>query len=244
MKNALFIIALFLIVGCSKSQNPIAETKAQTKENVVQTIDVKTNATEGDSSTTFTVQTQKELPKTLNATSCQLSLTGSTTPYAPSYYTIIGRFPLSSSSPYVEIPKGAWRAGAYEFDFQNDGNLVVYEYNTKKVLWASNKYTTAPTKMYLQPDMNLVVYQGTTAIFESQTYYYKCGTQNPRNLMLVLTNQGNLAIISDGVNGNGTLSTVNLADSRTDDGVQSPNYGRFAKSYTANPGPGVYPFKY
>ncbi|MBD1364775.1 hypothetical protein IDJ77_13220 [Mucilaginibacter sp. ZT4R22] len=238
MKHTLFFIGLFLILGCSKNQGPTrVDNTAEQKVNPAQTINTANDTITADSAAT---QIQAERRKTLNSISCQLSKIGNVNAYAPSYYTVIGTFPSSDAIPSTQIPKGIWYSGDYNFNNQTDGNLVVYKTSTGKVLWASNKYTTAATHLQLQSDLNLVVYQGNTAIFESQTYYFKCGSQNPRNTRLILTNQGSLQIIADGFQN----STVVLGDTRTEGGVQSPNYGSFFKLYTANPGPGVYPFQY
>ncbi|MDN5285060.1 MAG: hypothetical protein JWR38_1334 [Mucilaginibacter sp.] len=243
MKKTLIIAALFFICGCSKNQNANITTKDAIVEPKVNPF--KTYGADSAGTNSVSADSVKAgRPKTINNVSCAYSKAYSTTAFSPSYYTIIGRFPASSSAPNVEIPKGTWHAGAYRFDYQGDGNLVVYVSSTMKVLWASNKYTTAATKLYLQNDLNLVNYQGSTPIFESQTYYYKCGAQNPRNTMLVLTIDGDLTIIADGLNGNGSLATVNLADSRTFGGAQSPNYGNLFKIYTTSPQSGGISFAY
>ncbi|QTE39337.1 hypothetical protein J3L18_09870 [Mucilaginibacter gossypii] len=244
MKKNLCIAFILLICGCSKnpSNHPIANDAKKT-QNPFGITSSGTNESGADSlSNTNKTEVTKRV--SVNSISCALSQVGSTTHFSPSYYTVIGTFPSSSSFPSVVVPKGTWQAGIYAFNNQGDGNLVVYVHSTGKVLWASNT-SDKQTRLDLQNDLNLVLYQvNGPPVFESQTYYFKCGSQNPQNTQLVLTVDGDLAIIADGVNGNGSLSTVNLADTRTFGGATSPNSGSFFKLYTTSPGPGTYPFKY
>lgn len=102
--------------------------------------------------------------------------------------------------------------------------------------------------MILQADLNLVAYElnGATlgqGLFESQTYYFQCGNKNPRNTKLVLTIDGDLEIIADGMATFG-LVTVVLATTRTYGGVVSPNNGSFFKDYTTSGGTGGVSFVY
>lgn len=46
--------------------------------------------------------------------------------------------------------------GKYEFAYQTDGNLVVYELPSKKPLWSSNTYGVSPLKLVMQTDGNVV----------------------------------------------------------------------------------------
>lgn len=46
--------------------------------------------------------------------------------------------------------------GKYEFAYQTDGNLVVYEVAMKKPLWSSNTYGVSPLKLVMQTDGNVV----------------------------------------------------------------------------------------
>lgn len=243
MKKILYVAAIFLACGCSKNQNANIATKST---DVAKVNPFKTYGVDSvNSSVSVTDSVKVGRPKIIANVSCAYSKVYSTTPFSPGYYTIIGRFPASSSEANITLPKGTWRAGAYEFDNQTDGNLVVYVTATRKALWATNKYGIS-TRVSLQSDLNLVVYNtaNNAAVFESQTYYYKCGSQNPRNTMLVLTVDGDLAIIADGINTDGTLATVNLADSRTFGGAQSPNYGSLFKLYTTSPQSGGINFAY
>ncbi len=70
-------------------------------------------------------------------------------------------------------PGEFWGNGVLKLYFQNDGNLVLYK-NTIQVLWASNTQKNCPIATSciasLQADGNLVLYIGTMAYWNTQTY--------------------------------------------------------------------------
>ena len=224
-KNLLIITCLFALFSCTKNNNTNVPTNADQKKS-------------NDLSISDT--TKKERNKTVNNVSCAYSKTYAS-PYASSYYTVIGNFPGFNGGGVV-IPKGTWRAGAYAFNNQPDGNLVVYHGNES--LWGSSNTFGKQTKVQLQDDLNLVAYDPNgVGVFESQTYYYKCGTKNPRNTKLVLTIDGDLQIIADGMATFGPVTVV-LASTRTFGGAHSPNNGSFFKLYTTSAGSGGVSFVY
>lgn len=134
MKKNLCIALILLICGCSKNSSTGPITKSsEKKQNPFEVTSSGTDKNNVDSlSNVNTTSTGKRV--SINSVSCALSNVGSTTPFSPSYYTVIGTFPSSSSFPSVVVPKGTWQAGIYAFNNQGDGNLVVYVHSTGKVL--------------------------------------------------------------------------------------------------------------
>jgi hypothetical protein len=63
--------------------------------------------------------------------------------------------------------------GVLKLYFQNDGNFVLYK-NTMQVLWASYTQKSCPIatscSAVLQSDGNLVLYTGTTAFWNTETW--------------------------------------------------------------------------
>jgi hypothetical protein len=233
-KNLLIITCLVMLFGCSKNNN-VSNNTDQKKTN-----DLNITAKAGADSLNNTDTTKKGRSLTINNVSCAYSKSYAS-PYASSYYTVIGNFPGFNGGATV-IPKGTWHAGAYAFNNQPDGNLVVYHGNVS--LWGSSNTFGKQTKVQLQDDLNLVAYDpNSVGLFESQTYYYRCGTKNPRNTKLVLTIDGDLEIIADGMATFGPVTVV-LASTRTFGGVHSPNDGKFFKDYTTSGGAGGVSFVY
>jgi len=233
-KIFLITTCLFIFLGCSKNNNTnFTVVPKQTKSKDL-------NKSTDSLLINDSVKNAKKIAINSDV-SCAYSKSYSS-PYPSSYYTVISRFPVAGASSVI-IPKGSWQAGIYAFNNQDDGNLVVYVKNTGKVLWASGTNNKV-TRLDAQNDLNLVLYQvNGPPVFESQTYYYKCGSKNPRNTMLVLTNDGDLSIIADGMATFGPV-TVTLATTRTFGGVVSPNNGTFFKLYTTSGGTGGVNFVY
>jgi hypothetical protein len=238
-KKLLIITCLFALFSCTKNNNTNVPTNADQKKSN----DLSIAAKAGADSLSNNDTTKNGRNKTINSISCAYSKTYAS-PYASSYYTVIANFP-SPTGASVVIPKGTWRAGAYAFNNQNDGNLVVYKAASGEPLWGSSNTFGKNTRVVLQPDLNLVVYDNSNGIgvFESQTYYYRCGTKNPRGSKLVLTIDGDLEIIADGMATFGPVTVV-LALTRTLGGVHSPNDGSFFKLYTTSSGAGGVSFVY
>ncbi|MBB6111212.1 D-mannose binding lectin [Mucilaginibacter lappiensis] len=239
-KNLLIITCLFTLFGCTKNSNTNVPTNADQKKSN----DLSITPKAGADSLSKTDTTKNGRNKIVNNVSCAYSKIYSS-PYASSYYTVIANFPPNTTGASVVIPKGTWRAGAYAFNNQGDGNLVVYKFASGEPLWGSSNTYGRNTKVVLQPDLNLVVYDNATGVgvFESQTYYFRCGDKNPRDTKLVLTVDGDLSIIAVGRATFGPV-TVTLATTRTFGGVHSPNDGSFFKDYTTSGGGGGVSFVY
>ncbi|MBB6111214.1 hypothetical protein SAMN05421821_11124 [Mucilaginibacter lappiensis] len=237
-KNLLIITCLFVLFSCTKNNN----TNVPTNEDQKKSNDLSITAKAGADSLNKNDTTKKARNKSINDVSCAYSQSYSTSHWSPSYYTVIGNFP-AAGAPSNIVPKGTWQAGPYAFNNQGDGNLVVYVHATGKVLWNSETFPKT-TRLELQNDLNMVLYTASGPVFESQTYIFKCGTKNPRNTMLVLTVDGELCIIADGINGNGSLATVTLGGTRTFGGVVTPNNASFFKLYTTHPQDGGISFAY
>lgn len=63
----------------------------------------------------------------------------------------------------------AWSSdGRYHLDFQQDGNLVLYN-NAGGVLWATETNGAPVSELRMQPDGNLVMYGGGSVIWASNT---------------------------------------------------------------------------
>jgi len=233
-KIILFVSCILILFGCSKNNNGLKSETEQTKSNSVAKITESKVITDKKDS----AQTTKRLA--VQDISCAYSKIY----YSPSAvgYTVIARFPAAGAASVI-IPKGSWQAGIYAFNNQDDGNLVVYVKNTGRVLWASGTNNKV-TRLDAQSDLNLVLYQvNGPPVFESQTYYFKCGTKNPRNTMLILTTEGDLAIVADGQATFGPV-TVTLGTTRTSGGVTSPNNNSFFKDFTTSGGSGGVNFVY
>lgn len=239
-KKLLIITCLFALFGCTKNNN--ADISAKTDQKKSNDLSITTKVTADTLSKTDTAKNARN--KALNSVSCAYSKIYAS-PYASSYYTVIANFPPNTTGASVVIPKGTWRAGAYAFNNQNDGNLVVYKFASGEPLWGSSNTYGKNTRFVLQPDLNLAVYDNATGlgVFESQTYFFRCGDKNPRGAKLVLTVDGDLSIIADGRATFGPV-TVTLATTRTFGGVHSPNDGSFFKDYTTSGGAGGVSFVY
>ncbi|MFG1604998.1 hypothetical protein [Actinoplanes sp. NPDC049265] len=105
-------------------------------------------------------------------------------------------------------------AGFLELVVQGDGNVVLYRVQTAQVLWASNTFGQAVTRLVLRSDGNLVAETAHgVALWESRT----AGHPGAR---LVLQNDGNLVIYDAGGTARWATNTVrnfNLPTLRTED---------------------------
>lgn len=93
--------------------------------------------------------------------------------------------------PVARLANGSpWKTDRMQLGMQADGNLVLYDWVGKRVMWAAG--TSGPGNVaYFQSDGNLVVYNSRQAVWASNP----AGFTNPT---LVLRSDGNLVIMSGG----------------------------------------------
>ena len=105
-------------------------------------------------------------------------------------------------SDVLKINASLWSSNrAYELRMQGDGNLVVYQADTKQSVW--NAWTSGrwmypgqnlpATHLTMEPDGNLVLYGAQEPLWDTDTH----GPMNTR--CLVLQDDGNLAVRVIGV---------------------------------------------
>ncbi|MBF0425265.1 MAG: hypothetical protein HQL66_05560 [Magnetococcales bacterium] len=76
----------------------------------------------------------------------------------------------------------------YMATFQDDGNFVLYDLKFKRSTWASNTSGKTSDRIVMQPDGNLVIYNGTSAVWASNT-------AGKSGAYLKLWTDGNLTIV-------------------------------------------------
>jgi hypothetical protein len=81
--------------------------------------------------------------------------------------------------------------GRYHLDFQQDGNLVLYN-NYGNVMWASETNGTPASELRMQPDGNLVIYG------PGQGVIWASNTQGHPGAALRIQDDGNVVIYSRG----------------------------------------------
>ncbi|TWW70809.1 hypothetical protein D4764_17G0002920 [Takifugu flavidus] len=81
--------------------------------------------------------------------------------------------------------------GNWKVIFQHDGNFVIYGWGAK---WASNTYKSDATRLCMQEDCNLVMYN------DDNKPRWHTSTHSPGSLTcsLTLTNEGRLELQKDG----------------------------------------------
>ncbi len=81
-------------------------------------------------------------------------------------------------------------SGRIRLLYQADGDLVLYDDDTRDALWSSGTSGTSPGRTILQLDGNLVVYDRDGSV------RWSSGTGGNRNAYLVVQDDGNLVIVS------------------------------------------------
>ena len=228
-KTTLLLCSLFLLIwGCQKDNSKSKNSALLTKPSSTLKADSLTDSI-------------KTRPITINDVTCvnantvvPLRLT--------STYVVIGRFPANNNTvPYFNaLPKQSWTINGYTLSNQANGDLVLYS-PTGVYLWGTGNTVNKTTQFRLQNDLNMVAYSGTTPVWDSKTQSYRCTNHTyperlPRNMMLVLVNDGDLEIVADGRDGSGHEYTVILGGTRTYGGQVSPNLHTFFNDYSSAPG--------